>query len=155
MSDNVVIALIGTIGLFITTTPALLIALSNRRHLIDAKAHAQIAASKADVVATTLGTINGNGDLMNMMSRILEWQATHLADDMEQLKLIKLRLSAVENLLDARTPKFDLLQREFEELSAYMHTRNHEILNALTGAKGKIDMLWGDSRFNTEATNDE
>lgn len=107
MSDAALIAMSAVAVAAIGIIPAILQARSANRKLADVK----------DV----LGDKNGNGDLQQMIARVLAWQA-------EQSHAQEQALASMHD--------------SAEEESNYTHKRNHKIINMLTIVKGKVDLMW-------------
>jgi hypothetical protein len=103
MSDGAYLAISAVIVAIIGITPTLL------------------TRKKLNNLQDTVGAKNGNGDLQQMIARVLAWQA-------EQTREQQMALNALHDTT--------------EEESKYTHRRNHKIINMLTIVKGKVDLMW-------------
>lgn len=73
--------------------------------------------------------------LRKSQEQIIAWQDSHVAEDQESFSEVRRRIEEGQPIVIALTEE----QRQLDE---YTHRRNHDIINALTSIKGKVDMMW-------------
>lgn len=115
MSDATVLAFIGLGTVVVAAVPATVTALMSRRTLVEARDHAATAADAASQARDTLGEINGDGAVTQMLARSLAELGQVLRNQ---------ETTAV-------------MQSRLVELSAYTHREIHRI-------NGQVGMMWRD-----------
>lgn len=132
VSDGVLIALASICVAGITVgAPLIIAAFNTRKIVVQAKDHAEAAAESAAETKTTLGKINGNGDLMTMVARSLA-----------ELAEIHAKQEAIEAKVEDRTHIVRRGTTTPVELGPYMQDWFHEINSNLTIIRGTLSVLW-------------
>jgi hypothetical protein len=128
---------------------------------VEVAAKVEAAHSEITDVKQTIGETNGNGDLLMIVTRLLEgqgqqlrWQEVHGAEDMAQMKtlvreieLMKLRIRANEQLLDGHTPVLEDIQERLAEQRAYLSDRMHKLANMAATNYGFTRLMWDASEI--------
>lgn len=112
MSDAAWLALIGLATVIVAAVPATVTALTTRHLAVQARDHAAAASDAATNAKKTLGEINGNGDVVQMLSRVLGLST----------ELLHWQERSVE------------LERELLALHGYSHDEIHRL-------QGRLDVL--------------
>ncbi len=124
----------------------------------DVKTTVERVAQTTDQVNESLGVPNGNGDVTNMLAKVMgtqaemvstqaemmAWMDDHSATDLEQFENLREHVRVIDDLLAKRTPLLQTMRAELDELNAYSHQRFHDVLNAMTVATGRVEVMWRD-----------
>lgn len=110
MNDGLTIALASIFVAGITVGPPLYIqAFRTRQIVVQAKENAEVAAQTAQVVQDTLGTKNGNGDLMQMAARALGENAELFKQFLELYNYTHFNVHELYNVMTPMRGQLDIL----------------------------------------------
>lgn len=126
-----------------------------------AEKRASEAAQLAEQNVSTLGKSNGS-DVTTMLARVLSelsemraWMNERDERDTSQCSDLGEKLRVLDELLTTRTPIFAEIRAELDELTAYTHTRFHDVLRTLIASSERIDLMWRDFIARRDEEGDE